>query len=313
MTFGCTVPNSEPNATPEHLRATAVRAEELGFDHIWVGDHVVMPTQVASPYPYTETGASPFNPEDPWCDPIATMCYLAGCTQRIKVGACVLVLPYREPVVTAKMVSTLDYMCGGRVILGVGVGWMEEEFKALGLNTFRERGKVSDEQIRVFKELWTKDDPEFHGEYYQFSSIKFSPKPVQKPHPPIWVGGHTNAALRRAANLCDGWLPVGLRPRAGLEAEDMAELIDSLRDMTEEAGRPRDAVDVIFSANLSFGDQSTGPRPTMTGSPEDIAADIVLYQQVGVNHFIFRFRADEPEHTLHDMERFAKDVRPQLS
>ena len=312
MTFGCRIPNRGALATPENLRAVATRAEELGFDHAWVSDHIVIPTEVASSYPYSPTGTAPFDADLPYCEPLAAIGYLAGCTQRIKLGTHVLVVPYREPILTAKIVSTLDYMSEGRVILGVGVGWMEEEFKALGLNTFAERGRVTDEYLRVFKELWSKDDPEYQGSYAGFSGIKFSPKPAQSPHPPIWIGGHTPAALRRAAQLGDGWMPIGLRPPAELEPEEMADLIDRLRDLTESAGRPREAVDVIFSANLYFDPLTDGPRHTMSGSAEEIGADIVLYQQVGVEHFTFEFEGYNMEQLLENMERFSKDVRPQV-
>ena len=312
MTFGCRIPNRGALATPENLRTVATRAEELGFDHAWVSDHIVIPTEVASPYPYSPTGTAPFDSGLPYCEPLSAMGYLAGCTQRIKLGTHVLVVPYREPILTAKIVSTLDYMSGGRIILGVGVGWMEEEFKALGLDTFAERGRVTDEYLRIFKELWTKDDPEYQGNYSQFSGIKFSPKPAQSPHPPIWIGGHTPAALRRAAHLGDGWIPIGLRPPAELEPEEMADMVDQLRDLTESAGRPREAVDVIFSANLYFDPPAGGPKHTMAGSAEEIGADIVLYQQVGVEHFTFEFEGESVEQILENMERFAKDVRPQV-
>ena len=312
MSFGFSIGNPGVMATPENLRTLATRGEEWGFDHLWYGDHIVLPTQVASAYPYSVTGVSTVDPASICNDTLSTLGYLAGCTQRIKLGTHVLVLPYREPLLTAKMVSTLDCLSGGRIILGIGVGWMEEEFKALGLNTFAERGAVTDEHIRIFKELWTQDDPEFHGPHYDFSGIKFYPKPVQTPHPPIWIGGHTSAALRRAAVLGDGWIPLGLRPPAELEPEEMADLIDRIRDMSEKAGRPREAVDVAFSSNLLFDPPPGKPRRTLTGSAEEIGADLVLYQQVGVQHFILRFEGDGLEQLLENMERFAKDVRPQV-
>ena len=310
MTIGFRLPTGTGLATPENLRTLAMRGEELGFDQVWIGDHIVMPTHIASAYPYSTTGTPPFDATQPWCDPLSVLSYLAGCTQRIKLGTSVLILPYRDPVFTAKIVSTLDYLSGGRAILGVGVGWMEEEFKALGLNTFPERGRVTNEYIRIFKELWTKDDPEFHGRYHQFSGIKFYPKPVQKPHPPIWIGGHTPAALKRAARLGDGWLPVGLRPNAELEPEDMEDLVDKLRDMSEKAGRPREDVDIIFGADVEFDPPQGGPKRMLTGSAEEIGADIVLYQQVGVEHFIFGFAGDELEQVLENIQRFAGEVRP---
>ena len=312
MTFGCNLPNRGALATPENLRTLARQAEELGFDHLWLSDHIVMPAQVASPYPYSPTGVSHLDPLEPYFEPLSTLCYLAGCTQRIKMGTHVLVLPYRNPLFTAKIVSSLDNMSGGRVILGVGVGWMEEEFKALGLNTYPERGRVANEHIRIFKELWTKDDPQFTGRYHQFSGIKFFPKPSQKPHPPIWVGGHSPAALRRAARLGDGWMPFG-RPPMTLEPEEIADLVDQLRDMSVEAGRSREVVDIAFSASLDFDPPPGGPRVTLTGNSEEIGADIVLYQQVGVQHFIFRFGDDSLGQMLEMMERFAKEVMPYVA
>ena len=313
MTFGCTLHNRGALATPGNLRTMASRAEELGFDHLWVADHIVLPTQSDSPYPYAPAGVVPFDRSQPYYEALSTLCYLAACTQRIRLGTHVLVLPYRDPILTAKIVSTLDLMSEGRVILGVGVGWEEGEFKALGLDTFAERGPVTNEQIRIFKELWTEDDPKFEGRYYQFSDIYFYPKPLQKPHPPIWVGGHTPAAIRRAATLGDGWMPVGLRPPVELEPEELAELVDRLRELSEKAGRPPDAVDIIFSTDVAFRPPTTGPRRTLTGTPEEIGADIVLYQQVGVQHFVFDFEGASVDQIAENMERFATEVKPQVA
>ena len=325
MSFGVILPNFVSLANPDSLRTLATRAEELGFDHLWLGDHIIMPTHISSRYPYTVDRASPFDPTQPIPEPLTTLTYLAGCTQRIKLGPFVLIVPYREPIFTAKIISTLDYMSGGRVILGVGVGWMEEEFKALGLDTFNERGKVTDEYIRIYKELWTNDDPQYQGQYSQFSGFKFHPKPVQKPHPPIWVGGNTTVALRRAATLGDGWMPIGLQPHTRLEAGDVAKTVNRLRDMTEQAGRARDAVDIALGLNIVFDPSPGSSRRTMTGSAEEIAMDIALYQQAGVQHFIFAFGRDEEgaewidrflgakvEQTVADMERLSRDVLPQV-
>ena len=227
---------------------------------------------------------------------MTALSFLAGCTQRIKLGTSVLVLPYREPILTAKMVATLDYMSGGRIMLGVGVGWMKEEFELLGLDTFHERGKVTDEYLRIYKELWTQEDPEYQGTYSQFSGIKFYPKPVQKPHPPIWVGGNTVAAIGRAARLGDGWLPIG----AEMDLETMAGHIQRLRDMTEQAGRPRDAVDVAKS--MPLGDASN----------EEVSAQIRSFQQIGVQHFMINMGSASRDQLLENMERFATEVRPLL-
>jgi len=213
-------------------------------------------------------------------------------------------------VLTAKMISTLDVLSEGRFILGAGVGWMEEEFKALGLDTFAQRGAVTDEYIQLFKELWTKDNPEFQGEHYQLSESGFQPKPVQKPHPPIWIGGHTNPAIRRAAKYGDGWMPIGLRPPAILEPEELAEKITRLRRLTMEAGRPEDAVSLCFSTGVTFDDSPGATRRMMSGRAEQIAADLRQYQDLGIRNFILGFPGDSVAAVDEAMEQFSKQVMP---
>jgi probable F420-dependent oxidoreductase len=297
-------------ASPEALRTLAQRAEDLAFDSVWVSDHIVVPRRIESFYPYAADGVPTFNPEQPYYEPLSVLNFLAGCTQRLRLGTHVLILPYRNPVLTAKVLATLDVLSGGRVILGAGVGWMEEEFQALGLNSFAQRGAVTDEYIRLFKELWTKEEPEFQGKYYQLSGAGFYPKPVQKPHPPIWIGGHTGPAIRRAAELGDGWMPIGLRPPAILEPEELAVKIARLRALTRRAGRPEDAVAVCFSTDVAF-ERTPGPtRRLMTGRPEQIAADLRQYQDVGVQNFILNFRADSISGLRECMEQFSRQVMP---
>ena len=308
-TFGTSVPTRGALASPENLRALAQRAEDLGFDHVWVSDHVILPRQVESFYPYASDGVATFRPEDPYFEPLAALNFLAGCTQRVRLGTHVLILPYRNPVLTAKMVSTLDVLSGGRVILGAGVGWMEEEFQALGLDTFKQRGAVTDEFIELYKELWTKDHPSFQGEHYQISGSGFEPKPVQKPHPPIWIGGHTGPAIRRAAKYGDGWMPIGLRPPAILEPEELAAKIAQLRRLTARAGRPEDAVDLTFSTDIRFDDTASASRGMMQGRPEQIAADLRQYIDLGVSNFILGFPQGDSVSSLQElMERCSREV-----
>jgi probable F420-dependent oxidoreductase len=297
-------------AGPDALRSLAQRAEDLGFDSVWVSDHIILPREVKSFYPYSPDGVATFTPDQPYFEPIATLNFLAGCTHRIRLGTHVLILPYRNPVLTAKMLATLDVLSGGRVILGAGVGWMEEEFQALGLDTFAQRGAVTNEYLRLFKELWTKAEPEFHGEFYDVSGAGFLPKPVQQPHPPIWIGGHTGPAIRRAAELGDGWMPIGLRPPAILEPEELAGKISRLRTLTRRAGRPEDAVTPCFSTDVMF-ERASGPsRRMMTGRPEQIAADLRQYQDLGVHNFIVGFRADSVAGQREAMEQFSREVMP---
>ena len=209
---------------------------------------------------------------------------------------------------TAKILSTLDVLSGGRLILGAGVGWMEEEFQALGLDTYKERGAVTDEYLQIYKELWTKEDPSFDGRYYQISNIGFEPKPVQKPHPPIWIGGHTGPAIRRAAKYGDGWMPIGLRPPAILEPEELAGKIARLRKLTVEAGRPEDAVSLTFSTGIVFDDSAGNSREMMHGRPEQIAADLRQYQDLGVSNFIINFQGGTVPELQENMERFSREV-----
>ena len=311
VTFGTSVPTRGPLAGPDQLRALAQRADDLGFDHIWVSDHIILPRQVASFYPYASDGVAAFLPDQPYFEPLAALNFLAGCTQRVRLGTHVLILPYRNPVVTAKTLSTLDVLSGGRLILGAGVGWMEEEFQALGLDTYPQRGAVTDEYIQLYKELWTQDHPSFDGQHYQISGSGFAPKPAQKPHPPIWIGGHTGPAIRRAARHGDGWMPIGLRPPAILEPEELAALIARLRRLTLQAGRDQNAVELTFSTDIRFDNNAGGARPWMNGRPEQIAADLRQYIDLGVTNFIIGFpAADSVPSIQENMEQFTREVTP---
>jgi probable F420-dependent oxidoreductase len=294
-------------AGPEQIRSVAQRAEDLGYDHVWVSDHIVLPKKVDSFYPYAADGVATFRPDEPYFEPLAALNFIAGCTQRIRLGTHVLIIPYRNPVLTAKILSTLDVLSGGRLILGAGVGWMEEEFQAMGLDTYKERGAVTDEYLQLFRELWTKESPSFQGKYYQISDSGFEPKPVQKPLP-IWIGGHTGAAIRRAAKYGDGWMPIGLRPPAILDPEELGGKIARLRKLTVEAGRPEDAVSLTFSTGVVFNDAAGSSREMMQGRPEQIAADLRQYQDLGVSNFIINFQGSTVPELQENMERFSREV-----
>ena len=195
MKIGIWIPNCRDLATPEIIRHTAVRAERLGYDSVFVSDHVVVPNAYVDRF-----GAGIY-------DPLITLSVLAGATSSVLLGTTVLIVPYRNPVLTAKMVASLDALSGGRVVLGIGAGWVPEESAMLGV-PFAERGAMTDEYLAAMRELWTSPAPSFAGKYTQFSELHFEPKPIQKPHPPIWVGGHSPAALRRAAAIGSAWHPI---------------------------------------------------------------------------------------------------------
>ncbi|MAF39901.1 MAG: hypothetical protein CL696_13670 [Chloroflexi bacterium] len=307
VTFGTNLPSRGEMAGPEQLRSVAQRAEDLGYDHVWVSDHIILPKKVDSFYPYATDGVPTFRPDEPYYEPLAALNFIAGCTQRIRLGTHVLIIPYRNPVLTAKILSTLDVLSGGRVILGAGVGWMEEEFQAMGLDTYKERGAVTDEYLQLYREFWTKESPSFQGKYYQISDSGFEPKPLQKPLP-IWIGGHTGAAIRRAAKYGDGWMPIGLRPPAILDPEELSGKIARLRKLTVEAGRPEDAVSLTFSTGIVFNDSAGSSREMMQGRPEQIAADLRQYQDLGVSNFIVGFQGGTVPELQENMERFSREV-----
>src|SRR3990172_6259004 len=199
MNFGVWIPTCRHLATPEIIRGAAVRAEQLGYDSVWVSDHVVVPQ------------ANIVNFGETIFDPLVTVGVLAGAPSRVRLGTTVLIIPYRNAVVTAKMISSLDALSGGRIIFGVGAGWVAAESAILGV-PFAERGAMTDEYLEAMQELWTKPAPSFAGKYTQFSGLTFEPKPAQKPYPPIWVGGHSRAALRRAAEFGAAWHPINRPP-----------------------------------------------------------------------------------------------------
>ncbi len=186
----------------------AVRAEALGFESVWVAEHLVFPAEIKSRYPYAKEGVPPINPATPLLDPLMVLMQVAARTQRIRLGTNVYILPLRHPIAVARMVTTLDVLSGGRVSFGVGLGWLEEEFTAVGID-FATRAGRGREAIRALRALWTEKVVAFHGKYVAFEAVCFEPKPVQRPHPPILVGGESEAALRRAAALGDGWYGVG--------------------------------------------------------------------------------------------------------
>jgi probable F420-dependent oxidoreductase len=204
----------------------AQAAEAAGFESIWTVEHVVVPRGYQSRYPYSPTGRMGSGLEDfPIPDPLIWLAYIASATRSIKLGTAILILPQRNPVITAKEVASLDHLAGGgRVLLGIGVGWLAEEFEAVGVE-FATRGARTRECVRALKVLWTESEPTFAGKFFTFGPVKFEPKPVQRPHPPLLFGGESDTALRRAAALGDGWYGVGHTPasaamqRAKLEAE----------------------------------------------------------------------------------------------
>ncbi len=204
---------------PECVATVARRAEALGFESVWVAEHLVLPVRIASRYPYAPDGVPPVTPDTPILDPLILLTHVAAATSTIRLGTNIYILPLRHPVTTARLAVSLDVLSGGRVTLGVGIGWLEEEFRAVDVD-FRTRGARTRECVRALRALWSEAEPEFHGRYFSFGPVRFEPKPVQRPGIPIVLGGETERALARAAALGDGWYGVGHTPEtAGAKVE----------------------------------------------------------------------------------------------
>ncbi|HEY7040546.1 MAG TPA: TIGR03619 family F420-dependent LLM class oxidoreductase [Methylomirabilota bacterium] len=310
MRYGFYLPTRGRTAEPEAIEAMVAHGESLGFSSVVIADHLVFPVTVHSKYPYTVSGAFPGQGDA--LDQLSLMGFVAGKSRRLRLISSVMILPHRNPVVTAKMLATIDVLSAGRVTVGVGVGWLREEFSALGAPDFDRRGAVSDEYLRIFKTLWTQDPASFRGEFYRFEALRCLPHPAQKPHPPIWVGGHSKAALRRVARLGDGWHPVGATPAVPLRPPEMRAALDELRRLTEAERRDFSTLTISFKAPLydpGRGVDGGAERRPFTGSPQAIADDIGTYAGLGVSELIFDFRAETLAESLDRMAHFAPLVR----
>ena len=207
MEFGLHIGTRGCMTTRGNIMKMAHQAEAQGYTTIGVADHLIVPVRTDVRYPYTADGVWPGAQSGECFDAIGTLTFLAGCTETIKLLTSVLVVPYRPAMLTAKLFSTADVLSGGRVIAGVGSGWMKEEFEALETAPFEARGAVTDEYIRAWKTLWTDEHPSMNGKHVKFDNVMFAPKTVSRPHPPIWVGGESMPAIRRAAAIGDAWYP----------------------------------------------------------------------------------------------------------
>src|SRR5919199_4063276 len=213
MLIGFNIPTSGPLATSETMTRLAVAGEAMGFGYATLSDHIVLPSSIDARYPYSETGEFPGRTRTEWQEQLTAIAFLAAKTSRLRFLTSVTVLPYRPAVLSAKIVATIDVLSGRRLDIGCGAGWMQEEFEAVGAPPYAERGAVTDEWLQVFVELWTKEAPRFEGRYVRFADIVFAPKPVQRPHPPLWIGGESGPAMRRAARFGSGWDPIGSKPK----------------------------------------------------------------------------------------------------
>ena len=292
MQIGCHLPTQGPVATREALFTFCRKAEEQQVASLWVSDHVVFPTVNTSNYP---GGRFPHTPETPYLEPVAVLAAAAMCTEHARIGASVFILGHRHPIVMAKMLTTIDALSNGRLICGFGVGWWAEEFAALGI-PFHTRGRQGDEMLRAFKELWTSDAPRFDGEFYRFSNIGFAPKPVQKPHPPLWIGGHSPGAFRRVITLGDGWHATSQSP------EQLRYSLERLQQAAEKAGRSLDTLTLSLRLPL--------PADAVQGSRQAIIDQYCAYKALGLAHLVVDFRRDNLAQMLDILDLMVTEIRP---
>lgn len=297
MQIGVFVPNVGPSANPRSLVREAQHAEALGFDSIWVADRLLFPVAPRSPYPVTADGALP-----PYyqriLDPLSALTFLAAHTSRVALGTCILDIPFYNPVVVGRTLASIDVLSGGRLKLGCGQGWSEDEFTAVGLPE-KGRGARTSEFLDALKAVWTEDPVEFHGTYFDVPRSIIGLKPVQKPHPPIYLAAFSPAALRRAATKADGWMP------ARVPHQDLERRLAECRAMAAQAGRDpaRFALQVVAIPEISRAPVG-GARAPFVGSLEQLREDVARTRALGAAELIFQIDlGDEPDQVLAAMDR----------
>ncbi len=313
MQFGFNLPNTGALADPAVTSRIAREGEALGYDYLTVTDHIVLPDAGEPGYPYSESGA--FNSLDSLQrnEMLTLAAFLAGITTRLRLVLAVLVVPHRPAVLAAKMLSTIDTLSGGRLTVGVGAGWLKAEFDAVVTTPFAERGAVTDEYIAAFRRLWTETKPQIDGRYVHFDGLVLDPKPVQKPHPPIWVGGESGPSLRRASRLGDAWYPIGTNNQHPLDSLPRYRAgIARLRQLTEAAGRAPGAVALTYRVKR-YGEAvparaSDGERRLFSGSDGDIVGDIHALADLGVTAIDFDFERPDPDAVITAMRGFRERI-----
>ena len=308
MRYGFYLPTRGPLASRQALSTILEAGEHLGFSSVMVADHIILPTKIESPYPYTVKGN--FVSEGECFEQLSMMAFVAGRTEKLRIVSSVMIVPHRNPVFNAKALATIDVLSNGRVTVGVGVGWMEEEFKALRTADFRQRGAVTDEYIDIFRKLWTGKPVAYKGRFYDFDEVVCEPRPIQTPGPPIWIGGHSGPALRRVARLGDGWHPVGATAASPLPPEEMRDKIGQIRRMMEAQGRDFSKLQISYKAPVYDGGAPPKgeARRLFTGGSDAARQDIATFESLGVHELVFDFRSSTLTECVDRMSQFSDDV-----
>jgi len=281
LRYGVALPNYGPLATPGTLVRLARRAEALGIDSVWVSDHIVAPATVRSIYPYDrrrDPKPGDMGVIERFFEPVTTLAFLAGATSRIRLGVSAYVVPYRPPVLGAKQLATLDALSNGRLTLAVGVGWLREEFDALGV-PFDERGARTDESLAIARALWTDDVARHDGRFVQVPPVRSAPKPAQQPLP-VWVAGNSARARARTVRLGDGWHAIDLSPA------ELAPLVEDLRARARAAGRAPETITVSLRKGIQPLATPADPPHPLYGTVDAIRADVAAYAAAGCDYLV---------------------------
>lgn len=277
MRFGLHLPSAQPGANATDILDVARTAERLGFDSVWMFDHLFTPVDLDSKYPYSRDGSYALSSDDPFFDPMGLYGVLAAATERVRIGTGVMIGAYRHPIVLGKSLATIERFAPGRIVLGLGRGWMREEFDALEV-AFERRGKRLEEYIQALRAMWSGEPSSFEGEFYSWDEAGFLPAPTTKL--PILIGGHGDAALRRVAEHGDGWVITTSREQ-GSGVDAVAARLDLLRRETEKQGRDFAELEIVYPHAMWFSDDAN-PKLPFTGPPEEIAASVKRLEEVGV-------------------------------
>ena len=302
MELGVFLPISGRATGPDTLTQAARSAEEQGFDAVWSADRVVTPWKIETPYPYSESHEFIVPPDRPFLDSFTCLAYLAGRTEKIRLGISVLVLPYRHPLYWARVAASIEQLSKGRLIMGIGVGWMQEEFAALNV-PYKERGRITDEQLEVLTRLWSEEHISFEGSYYHLRDLAFYPRP--EPRTPLWVGGEGAAAQKRAAKYGDAWFPYFIDTTP-------AELRAGYENVLKQAeGFGRDPQQIALTCCLPI---EVTKQPVeqdgrhLRGSPQQLVEAIRAYRDAGVQHLALQFMVPRWPDRVEQIEQFARDV-----
>jgi probable F420-dependent oxidoreductase len=285
MKVGLFLPHVGEHVTAENILYIATEAEKEGIDSVWVLDRLLWPIKPQTPYVASPDGSLPVVYQNV-LDPLTTLTYVAAVTERISLGTSVIDMFFQNPVVLSKRVTTLDILSDGRALIGLGIGWSKDEFEASGIH-YKDRGTRADEYLQVLKKIWTDDVVEFKGRFYNIPASKIGPKPVQKPHPPILLGGFSPKTFSRIVNYANGWIGVaGFGP-----LEQLEQVINGLKESARKADKDPSKVSIYMvsypNVSESASSSSNQTRTPMTGTIEQIGSDIEQIKAMGTDHIIF--------------------------